>query len=897
MPEISFDDWRALIGRTNAFLLGLGEPVERDDRGYNKPDYPAGLNAGIEPEGDLLADVAERLIKYHRQIGADTVEAVKAGLDRFGDSLDRGRAGVSAVAADGRAILFFKYHANFVAAIKRLPARDRRFDRGCNGWIVSPRCLPEAADLLESAGANVASVRRLAEDFGPQAAQEAEPARGLVVEVWEDSGVLVIRHDFDEGMNRVYRAAKVYWDGGTRTRRISREYRGRPVRLASLRARAVLEALRARGDDVAEIKGVELLEAWASTAVADMLKAGDSARDMLTALDPIIGPKLADALEAASATEPPAMELRPIRDVLRDGIDLFPFQEEGVGFIERTGYNCIIGDEMGLGKTVQAIVAAARAGLRTLVVCPASLKYNWAREIVKFTELTGYAATTAPGASVAMCGVPGAERGGPDGDWRTRDFTIVNGDILIDRTLSEHVVTVVLDRAPGKAAPESAVRAKRIAPDGKRGRATSGTVRSVACSECKAALDAPRAAACPTCGRESGTRATLVVRNGFAEGDRVAVEFDGDAVEGTVAACEKRHLVAKSVWADALKTAGFGLIVIDESHYYKNWKAKRTKRLAEIAAHIDRRVELTGTVIKSRPVELYSQLRLVAPRLAGRFMDFATQFCGGYRDRWGFHADGATNLGELHRRIAPVYLRRLKSDVLPELPPKLHSDIPVYMDSALEARYRRAEADFIQFLRDEGRGAEAAKAKRAEHLVRLTALKQMILAPKIEAAIEFVHNANEQGEKAVVFSGYTEVVDTVTAEFGESCVRITGADDAAARDTAVQRFQNDDSVMVFAGNITAAGVGLTLTASSKVLFTDEPWTPGDKQQAEDRCHRIGQDDCVNAYTFLVADTVDETIHTVLGEKAEVVAAVQDGREVDDDGDTDVLDEVVARLRG
>lgn len=827
--DITFDDWKALIGRMNSLLLGLGAPIERDEQGYNKPDFPAGLNAGLEPEGAFLADVAERLIKYHRQIGTDNVELVKAGLGLYGDNLDLGRAGVSAIAVEGKAIVFFKYNRKFVAAIKRLPPRDRRFDYPCKGWVVTPSCLMQAADLLEQAGGNVASVRRLAEQFGPSrdnGAGEAVSPSDLVVEIWEDGHDLVIRHDFDDAMNTAYRAARVYFDRATRTRRISRDFNG-----FRTKAKAVLDAFRARGE--VKISGVELLEAWAAKA------------------------------------ETKKLELQPIGSVLRDDISMFPFQIDGVEFIEHAGYKCIIGDEMGLGKTVQALVAAARAGLRTLVVCPASLKYNWAREIAKFTNLTGYVATTIATDATPICGVRGAMRGGPDGDWRSHAFTIVNGDILIDRTLTEYVVTVVLARAPKVMAPMSVIRRDE-------GRATSGEVRKITCSQCKSVLSMPRPVACPTCKRKSDTLVTLVVRNGLGVGDSVSVEFDGNMVAGAVTLCKKQQKVVKSAWADRLKTAGFGLLIVDESQYYKNWKAKRTRRLTEIAAHIDRRIELTGTVIKSKPAELYSQLRLVAPRLAGRFVQYATRYCGGYRDMFGFHSDGATNLDELHELIKPVYLRRLKNDVMPDLPPKLHSDIPVYMPTALEARYRRAAEDLIQYLKEEGDSDAAQRAQRAEHLVRIAALKQLVLPPKIKAAIEFVHNANGQGEKVVVFSGYTEVIEAITAEFGESCVRLTGSDSGEARDAAVCSFQDNPSIMVFAGNIEAAGVGITLTASSKVLFVDEPWTPGDKQQAEDRCHRIGQDDCVNVYTLLVADTIDEMIHIVLAEKAKVVAAVQDG---------------------
>jgi len=891
-PKISFDDWKALVGQTNAFLLGLGAPVEVDERGYNKPDYPAGLFAGIEPEGSCLADIAERLIKYHRQIGRGTVDRVKEGLDLYAANLDPGRQAVSAVAVEGRAVLFFKYNAAFVTAVKRLPPSDRRFDRGFNGWFVSPGRLAEAADHLEAAGANVASVRRLAEQLVAPAAEGAteskpEPA-ALAVDVWEDNGELIIKHPFDDGLNAVYRAMKVYFDRDTRTRRISRFYKGRPVKLAALKARVVLEALRARGEAV-KVSGIEKLAEWAGGYMDAIKRDPEGARDMLVNVDPAIGNAMVAVVTEVSSRSAP--ELKPVESVLRDGVTLFPYQSEGVDFIERTGYRCIIGDEMGLGKTVQAIVAAARAGFRTLVVCPASLKYNWAREIAKFTDMTAYAATTASGEAVAICGVAGARRGGPEGDWKSADFVVVNGDILIDRTLSEFEVVVDLDAPPSAPLPGPDVRVRR---EGKR--STSGSLERFVCSNCLSSIDVPRPVACPTCGCQSTTRAIMVVNNGCEK--RVALEFGDARVEGTVVTSEKRIRPAKSAWADLLRDAGFDLLVIDESHYYKNWKAKRTKRLSEIAANIDRRVELTGTVIKNRPVELYSQLRLVSPSIAGRFTDFAVQYCGGYRDRFGFHADGATSLPELHQRIKPVYLRRLKKDVLPDLPPKLHSVIPVFLEGAMEERYRRAEEDFIRYLRDEGRDEEAAKAKRAEHLTKITALRQLVLAPKIEAAIEFVHSANEQGEKVVVFSGFTEVIAAITAEFGDACVRIAGSDNELARDAAVQSFQNDASIMVFAGQIEAAGVGLTLTASSKVLFVDEPWAPGDKQQAEDRCHRIGQDDCVNVYTLISQDTIDTVMHSVLGEKAENIAAVQDGAEAPEGcSSNDVLDEVVGRMRG
>lgn len=750
--KITIDDWTALVAECNAHMLGLGAPVARDDMGYNKADHGPCLNAGSIPEGDLLVDVAGRLLKYRRQLGTDRTERVKAGLGLYSDQLSsvRGRPGVSAIRKGAWANLFFKYNTVLLDILRgTVPPADRRWDRDGGCWRVALARLEVLADAMEGQ-ANTAGVRKLLAGLTSRDLEPVKIGGVLRIEIVEQDDELVISHPYDKVLLGAYRTIRLCWDRTSKTYRITRQQDDK--------ARQVLDAYVRLGDGV-RVEGLEILKGWAEPEE-----------------------------EAAP------VNLIPVKEVLRDGMTPFPFQEEGVDFIERTGYSCIIGDEMGLGKTVQAIIAAGRTGQKSLVVCPAGLKYNWAREVAKFTRLSAYVATT----STRIRQVPGIEDaviGGPEGPWRDADFVVINGDLLID-----------------------------------------------------------------------------------AEG---------------------RNTSRKSKWFGPLSKASFGVAVVDESHHFKNRKAKRTKALAGIlkAAGITRRILLTGTVIENRPSELYAQLRLVAPGIAGKWWMFAERYCDAYRDTWGFHADGASNIGELREKISPVYLRRTKKAVMPELPDKLRQIADVELSAAARHRYDEAAADFVSYLREIGDDEGAVRAARAEHLARLTALKQIVLKDKIKAAVEFVRNANGQGQKVVVFSWFTEVVAAVKAEFGDACATITGADNAAARDEAVRRVQEDDKTTVCAANGLAGGVGLTLTAASLVFFTDLPWAPTKMQQAEDRCHRIGQTDCVNVYVAIATGTVDETIFSLLLEKLKVVDHLQDGVESDEEGGGDIVSELIERMRG
>jgi SWI/SNF-related matrix-associated actin-dependent regulator 1 of chromatin subfamily A len=268
-------------------------------------------------------------------------------------------------------------------------------------------------------------------------------------------------------------------------------------------------------------------------------------------------------------------------------------------------------------------------------------------------------------------------------------------------------------------------------------------------------------------------------------------------------------------------------------------------------------------------------------------------FCGrsvGYR--WDF--SGASNLDRLREELKPVMVRRLKKDVLPDLPEIVYQDDLVDLDGAVAREYRRAQEDFVAWYAEKGRTASAV-----EHLQKLTALRQLAVAGKVGGLLERLEGFREEGKKAIVFCGFLiEGLDKLSAALRqEECVRITGAENAEQRQAAVDRFQADPACLFALVSTAAGGVGITLTAADTVLFLDLPWTPGAKQQAEARAHRIGQRSSVQVVHLLARGTVDEAMAGVLREKAAVIAQAVDGVAPAPATDGDVAREVSGRLVG
>jgi SWI/SNF-related matrix-associated actin-dependent regulator 1 of chromatin subfamily A len=336
-------------------------------------------------------------------------------------------------------------------------------------------------------------------------------------------------------------------------------------------------------------------------------------------------------------------------------------------------------------------------------------------------------------------------------------------------------------------------------------------------------------------------------------------------------------------WLEKLQTIKAQVLVFDEAHYIKNSTAQRTKATKKLAKNIPHVIALSGTPIVNRPVEGFNIVQILDKTVFPNFWQFAHKYCGAKHNGFGWDFTGATNKEELHKILAgTIMIRRKKADVLPDLPDKLYSYIPMEISNRNE--YEAAETNFINYLRQiKGDGA-AKKASQAEHLVKIEALKQLTVKGKMEQAINWIQNFITTGNgdsKLVVFTVHKVVIDALMDEFKSIAVKVDGSCSAEQRHAAVEKFQNDPDTKLFVGNIQAAGTGLTLTAASSVAFLELPWTPGELVQAEDRCHRIGQKDTVNVYYLLAEGTIEEKIAELLDEKRQVLEAVLDGNEVEE----------------
>jgi SNF2 family DNA or RNA helicase len=378
---------------------------------------------------------------------------------------------------------------------------------------------------------------------------------------------------------------------------------------------------------------------------------------------------------------------------------------------------------------------------------------------------------------------------------------------------------------------------------------------------------------------------------------------------------------------------GFRALVLDESHYAKNANAKRTKLCIRLSRNVPLRLLLSGTPMLNRPEELVPQLR-VLDRLEdlGGYRHFMHRYAGAYRNWHERHSGDPRkgeprNLEELNRKLrATCYVRRTKQEVLAELPAKQRAVVPVALDNRRE--YERVLKDVVRFLgeaaeNDERRIAEAteryvaengekpdgeamerirrqvragaeARAERARQLVEMEALKMTAARGKLAAVGRWVEDFLESGEKLVLFGWHREIVDALAQRFGAP--KITGDTPTGERQAAVDAFQEDPETRLLVANVRAGGLGLTLTAASNVAFCELGWTPAEHDQAEDRCHRIGQTDSVGAWYLLAEDTIESRIRALIERKRAVVDAATEGARSEMAGGS-VLSDLAEFLQG
>jgi SWI/SNF-related matrix-associated actin-dependent regulator 1 of chromatin subfamily A len=421
----------------------------------------------------------------------------------------------------------------------------------------------------------------------------------------------------------------------------------------------------------------------------------------------------------------------------------------------------ILADDMGLGKTTSAVIASLESKARKiLIVCPASLKINWEREIRNYSDRK-------------VLIVEGRKWGS------TFDFYIINYDII-----------------------------------------------------------------------------------------------------------KNYHTTDKSEDSDDYKllvNANFDLAIVDEAHYISNSTANRTRLLNDVLETIPKVWLLTGTPMTSRPINYFNLLKIVESPLTLNWQTYVRRYCKGFQfsvgNRKVWNTSGASNLDELRERTKNVVLRRMKTDIL-DLPEKIVTPVFVELTSKM---YDEELEEFTRISNDK-KDDETISVT----LNRLMKIRQLISYEKIPYTCELIDKCLEQGKKVIILTNFTMTLDMLHEKYKKNSVTLDGRMSKDKRQDSVDRFQNDDKIKVFIGNIKAAGVGITLTAAEVVIMNDLSFVPADHSQGEDRAYRYGQKNSVLVYYPVFENTIEKVIYNILQKKKNVIDQVMGDGEYSESFSRDLL---------
>jgi len=338
-------------------------------------------------------------------------------------------------------------------------------------------------------------------------------------------------------------------------------------------------------------------------------------------------------------------------------------------------------------------------------------------------------------------------------------------------------------------------------------------------------------------------------------------------------------------WQKELRQHEWSVMIVDEVHYVKNPSTTRAQEIFGRKRAVNkekpdgsiikceqldpipakRRLFLTGTPILNRPIELWPIIKALAPKFEKDKRAFGMKYCAAHHNGFGWDFKGASNLDDLQLRLRSLFMvRRLKKDVLKELPPK-RRQVLVLEAAGLEDLLEKEKQTYEQYKEFviEGKFETPEFGKMSE-------VRKAVAVAKIPFILDHIREVLEEQDKIVVFVHHHEVVDALSAALGNSAVHVDGRTKNEDRQAAVDRFQTDPTCKVFVGTIRAAGVGITLTAASTVIFGELSWTPSEMSQAEDRCHRIGQKDAVFVRHLVLENSLDERQSQLIIQKQEVI---------------------------
>ena len=344
---------------------------------------------------------------------------------------------------------------------------------------------------------------------------------------------------------------------------------------------------------------------------------------------------------------------------------------------------------------------------------------------------------------------------------------------------------------------------------------------------------------------------------------------------------------------DKITEKNFKFIIADEAHYMKSPDAKRTKCLMPIIKRSKRVILITGTPILAKPVELYPLLTMLRPDLFHNFKEFGNRYCDPKRNFFGMDWTGSSNPKELNYILRHIMIRRLKKEVMNQLPPKKRQKVEIQTDPKVikqiqainlssekiiekinELNNSQINPNLVNYVNPE------KPEDNNENLLNLfNKVYNLSAEAKISGVKEYIHYLIDNKCKFLIFAHHMKMLDGIEEEVKKlkvDYIRIDGKVKLEKRQEYVYKYQHDETCLVAILSITACYTGITLTAASTVVFSELHMTPAVMIQAEDRAHRIGQEhECVNIHYLYGPDTIDEVLFRMLNQKQNIFSNTLD----------------------
>lgn len=327
-------------------------------------------------------------------------------------------------------------------------------------------------------------------------------------------------------------------------------------------------------------------------------------------------------------------------------------------------------------------------------------------------------------------------------------------------------------------------------------------------------------------------------------------------------------------WCDSLPAYNFSTIIADEVQYIGDSETIRTRALTQICSSLkdSRKLFISGTPYETKTAQFYNALSILSPTDFSSKYQFLMRYCDPQKTFFGWRFDGLSNAEELRWKIEKFMIRRLKKDVLTDLPPKQRVVMPMHISEKLRKEYDDFDNQFVLDIKN-------GKKKKTDQLGHLAHLKQKAFECKKKAIIQWVREYLSYQNKLVIFVYHRNTFDILMDVFGKAAVGIMGDISAKDRLHIEKQFQTDPNIKLFAGQIRACGAGITLTASCATCFVEFGATATQHEQAEDRVHRIGQkSDSVMAYYLVLNNSIETDLMTTLNRRNRDIKKLMDNEE-------------------